>query len=84
MYTEILLAGNKQCVANSSPAPLSAEEEILRAKDRAYAPPCPPTKQQTIIKVFISSWIWRRLSNMSNYTEHGQLVIQMSLAKCEF
>ena len=45
--TEILLAGNKQCVANSSAAPLSAEEEILRAKDRAYArpPPLPPTKK---------------------------------------
>ena len=60
--TEIILAGNKQCMANSSAAPLSAEEEILRAKDRAYAPPCPPTKQQTIIKViikvFIGSWIW--------------------------
>jgi len=47
MYTEILLAGKKQCVANSSAAPLSAEAEILRAKDRAYARPRAPLQKKT-------------------------------------
>jgi len=91
LNSEILFAGNKQCEVNSSAAPLSAEEEILRAKNRAYAPlqnNRPSSKSSLVVgygegratqEIEIIWW-----PGLYTYTEHGQLVIRMFIEKCEF
>ena len=91
LNTEILFAGNKQCEANSSAAPLSAEEEILRAKDRAYAPlqNNRASSKSSLVVGYGEGRATREIEiiwwpGLYTHTEHGQLVIRMFLEKFEF
>ena len=91
LNTEILFAGNKQCKANSSAVPLSAEEEILRANDRAYAPlqSNRPSSKSSLIVGYGEGRATREIEiiwgpGLYTYTKHGQLVVRMFIEKCEF
>ena len=89
---DILYSGNSPVEREQMIAPLSAEEEILRAKQRAHVlvrkSKRPSSKTSLIVgygegratREIEIIW-WPDLYSMS---EHGQMVIRIFLEKCEF
>ena len=90
--TEVLFSGNMVCEENTSATPLSAEEEILRAKQRAHIPAGQrkrPSSKSTLVIGLGEGRATREIEliwwpDLYMLTEHGQMVIRMFVEKCEF
>ena len=84
--TEVLFVGN--LAFEEEETPLSAEEEILRAKQRAGTRSRPSSKSTLIVGYGEGratreiEFIW--WPDLYNATKHGRLVIRMYIEKCEF
>ena len=89
-HEERLFAGNE---SEDSPVSLSAEDEIARAKERAYTPAGKKRKRLSSKSVFTVGYgegratreveiIW--WPNLYTFTEHGQMTVRMYIEKCDF
>lgn len=87
---EVLFTGYNH-VENET-TPLSAEEEIQRAKQMAHAPATKrkrPSSKTSLIVGYGEGRATRELEviwwpDLYNLSEHGQMVIRFFLKKCEF
>lgn len=92
LNTEVLYSGNTVCKESSSALPLSAEEEIARAKQRAHVPSQQrkrPSSKSTLVVGLGEGRATREIEliwwpDLYTLTEHGQMVIRMFVEKCEF
>lgn len=92
LNTEVLYSGNVAYEENKSATLLSAEEEILRAKERAHIPRQQrkrPSSKSTLVVGLGEGRATQEIEliwwpDLYTFTEHGQMVIRMFVEKCEF
>ena len=87
--TEVLFSGNTICKEEG--APLSAEEEIARAKARVNAGQKRkwPSSKSTLTVGYEEGRATREIefiwwSDLYSLTQHGKMVLRMFIEKCEF
>lgn len=92
LNTEVLFSGNVVCdEQTSTTTPLSAEEEIARAKQRVHQRQQRkrPSSKSTLVVGPGEGRSTREIEliwwpGLYSLTDHGQLVVRMFVEKCEF
>lgn len=92
LNTEVLYSGNNPCERNYPATPLSAEEEILKAKQRAHLSGEKrrrPSSKSTLTCGYGEGRATREIEviwwpDLYSRSEHGQMIIRIFIEKCEF
>ena len=92
LNTEVLFSGNEMCEEEEKDEGLPAEEEIKRAKRRAYVPGQKrkrPSSKSSLIVGYGEGRATREVEliwwpHLYTLTEHGQMVLRLYIEKCNF